>query len=449
MKSVSNISENSPLTLPPRARLVHVGPPKTGTTAVQRPCAQARSELFKNGVYYPGNKTTQRREIFSFRDHLSSNATAPQSSDAMMSHAGFKDSGSQWGQMLDGINKEKNKRIFISEEAIAAHFSDMHMAQFAEQLDRERIHIAITLRSFPDILLSQWNQTLKLRSRQTLEEWLSSFYGLSDMPLPIGQRRSLNFSELVERWVNVVGSDRITVVIPGRQDRDLLQDTFEQLLGLPGQTLIDKQASRGPRNRSLTTFEAEVIRRVNERLREIDGISWDLYAAVIKGNVAQDNGGAIRTMLAERCPKQDESRLLLPRWAAERAINEGKRHAEKIENSGVRVVGKLENLYAVPTAIAEDVPVLDDARLDMTVESLVGAVQGAAKIEKRAARRAHPVKNAVDTSGRQNAVANKRMESQDVALSFTTRDLYRAIKIRLKHKLRTGQSMQVRQRNNG
>lgn len=436
------IANDEPRLLLPRCtRLVHIGPPKTGTTDLQLACAQARSKLFDSGVYYPGNKASQRREIISFCHYLDGCRTTTKSSETSLSRAQLEQLAAGWEGMLCEINENNNKTIFISEEAIADHFSDEHIVQFARRVGRERIHVAVTLRSYPDMLLSRWNQTLKHRSSRTLEEWLNSFYELSAVSLPVIQRRSLDFSGLIERWANVVGPDKVTVVIPGRNDRDFLRSTFESLLGLPPQTLVDKQLASGPRNRSLTSTEAEMVRRVNERLEDIRGISWPLYASVMKGTALRGKGGAIRTMLAERHPTEGEDRLLLPRWAAERSISEGKRHAERIANIGVRTVGHLENLYATPTVVADNVPVVNDERLDMAVEALVGAVQAAAKIERRVATTTRTVNAAVDSPRKADSIRIRNLGPQDMASWFNTRELYRAMKIRLKYKFRTGRTM--------
>ena len=47
--------------LPPDAVLLHVGVHKTGTTAIQAALADARPELRRAGVLYPGKRKAQHR----------------------------------------------------------------------------------------------------------------------------------------------------------------------------------------------------------------------------------------------------------------------------------------------------------------------------------------------------------------------------------------------------
>ena len=47
--------------LPDGAVLLHIGPYKTGTTAIQVSLHQHRADLAAHGVLYPGTSTRQRR----------------------------------------------------------------------------------------------------------------------------------------------------------------------------------------------------------------------------------------------------------------------------------------------------------------------------------------------------------------------------------------------------
>lgn len=57
---------DDPWLLPPHATLFYVGPPKTGTTAVQAAGAACREELLGHGVRYPGIGLNHRKEVNAF-----------------------------------------------------------------------------------------------------------------------------------------------------------------------------------------------------------------------------------------------------------------------------------------------------------------------------------------------------------------------------------------------
>ncbi|HEY4377379.1 MAG TPA: hypothetical protein VGM93_09480, partial [Acidimicrobiales bacterium] len=55
--------------LPANAILVHIGPHKTGTTALQSMLDRGRSAMAEHGVLYPGTKGAHHDEARSLRQH--------------------------------------------------------------------------------------------------------------------------------------------------------------------------------------------------------------------------------------------------------------------------------------------------------------------------------------------------------------------------------------------
>src|SRR5699024_7178771 len=54
------------LLLPERARLLHIGPMKTGTTSLQSAASKLRARLLAHGVRYPGVTMNHRRAVGAF-----------------------------------------------------------------------------------------------------------------------------------------------------------------------------------------------------------------------------------------------------------------------------------------------------------------------------------------------------------------------------------------------
>jgi hypothetical protein len=52
-----------PLLVPEGTRLLHIGPPKTATTTVQRALNAARDDLLAQGVRYVGQRRRQARAL--------------------------------------------------------------------------------------------------------------------------------------------------------------------------------------------------------------------------------------------------------------------------------------------------------------------------------------------------------------------------------------------------
>ena len=58
-----------PTALPEGSVLLHIGPHKTGTTAIQGALAAARAELAEHGVTYPGHAGAHHAEARALRRH--------------------------------------------------------------------------------------------------------------------------------------------------------------------------------------------------------------------------------------------------------------------------------------------------------------------------------------------------------------------------------------------
>jgi hypothetical protein len=177
--------------------------------------------------------------------------------------------------------------------------------------------------------------------------------------------------ELVKRWVDVVGSKRVTVVVVDEQDRTILTTAFETLLDVRPGTL----RSAGAANRSLTFPEVETIRAFNRIWRERDWSGAD-YTRLVRFGAARH--------FQQRVPHPDEARLLTPEWAVERARAVQREMVDSIAALGVGVVGDLEAL--TDPSLARDVgvnePVTEVPR-DVVVALAAGLAKAVAEIPRR------------------------------------------------------------------
>src|SRR5690625_2591069 len=202
--------------------------------------------------------------------------------------------------------------------------------------------------------------------------------------------------------------------------------------------------------------EAEAIRRINELSYDAETTSWPMYRHVMWR-------GGINRLLGSRSPDTTEPRVLLPAWAAERAVTAGTAHAAEIEGSGVRIVGDLKALSAkpgVPQAIPETSA---ESAADIPVQLMSGALDGASRYESGLLRRIRRTQARADLEVAKRRKVQRRVRRlrrrtirdqveampaaqrpRSAARSYTTRDLVRALGMRVKHKVRTGKSMKLK-----
>jgi hypothetical protein len=316
------------LLLPEGTRLVHIGPPKTGTTSVQSAFDTGRDRLKAQGVHYAGRWRQPADAVLAVTSRPSTLGTTPPPIG-------------KWTSLLREIDGSKAARVVISSEFFADAQPDA-IRRVTRDLGPDRIHVVVTLRPLARIVASQWQQYVQSGARTALGPWLRA--ELADD----GKRISPTFwhrhrhDALIARWADVVGPDRVTAIVLDEQDHDLVLRVFEQLVGLRTGTL---QAVEELSNRSLTMPEIEVVRAFNVAFNEA-GLSKGLHTRVMRR-------GATRHLKMTRTPAPGEPRVELPQWALDRAGLVAAEIVPAIAASGVRVVGDLSRLLVVPRSRLE------------------------------------------------------------------------------------------------
>ena len=357
--------------LPAGARLLHIGLPKTGTTALQSTAQARREDLLAAGVRYPGGGVNHREAV-----------------SALMSRRwGWDGPGAvvpplrHWERLMGEVRAETRRRVWISHE-FAAEADDDTAARFVEELG-DQIEVVVTLRPFAAVLVSSWQQYLKGGTTHTFERWLRAV--LADPPelkvTPSFHRRN-DQAGVVGRWAAAAGADHVTAVVVDKGRPTQLTDAFEALLDLPPGFLVDSSLGGLQANRSMSSPESELMRQVNRAVKG-QGVEWGQYEALLRE-------GGIARLLQSRTPDAGETLLQLPRWAADRAAELGRRYADGIAASGVRVVGDLEVL-ARPVAGEDRLPartttVPVEAATAMVVGTLSAALGRGAFLADRAER---------------------------------------------------------------
>lgn len=399
------------LLLPQGTRLLHIGPPKTGTTTLQWAAAQARSTMYQHDAYYPGRRVNHRREVYAFMGRPDTRAkTVPQGGAYPASR--HVPPMAEWDTLMADVGSEPSRRILISYEAMARASTKM-ARRFVHKVGPDKAHVAITLRAPAALIPGRWTESLKSGLSDTFDDWLRRVYAADEVGKKISKpmRRYLDQGALVSRWARAVGPDNVTVVVVDKSNKELLTEAFEKLLGLPQETLADA-ADDGVANRSLSMPEAELLRRTNLNCRGI-GIPRHLYYELVYR-------GAVQRLMLQRKPEANEPRVRMPQWASDQAVADGKCYAQRIADSGVRVVGDLETLYRPPSTAEDESPATEtDYLLDIADETLAGAVLAAA--------------DQVETLRQ----AKSREKAED---TFSTRALMRAVARRIGYKVRTGRS---------
>lgn len=309
---------------PRGARVLHIGPHKTGTTSLQRAFHASRDAVSAQGVHYAGSTSQPIDEVLSLLGR--ENPKPPH---------GAPDSDRPWRNLVREVRDEPRTVLVSSEFLADARPAAMRAA--VDELADGSAFVLVTLRPLPLILPSQWQQYVQNGLKTGYEKWLKAM-----LRTPESTTLTPSFwwrhrhDELINRWAELVGPDRVVVVVLDPvEPLQLLRDA-EGLFSLEPHTL----PAPVTHNRSLTLPEIELIRQFNRQFAK-SGLPRSVHHHAIRFGAAR--------YLQQRTPRPDEPRLTTPRWAARTAARLGGQMAESIAASGVHVIGDLSTLSQVPT----------------------------------------------------------------------------------------------------
>lgn len=309
------------LLLPEGTCLLHIGPPKTGTTSLQAAFWGARRDALAQGVRYAGRSR-----------HESQAALA-----VARSTTGAPDRPTirQWHALADEVRRAKEPRVVLSSEALSYADSGAVHRVIGDLAPREP-RVIVTLRPLPKILPSAWQQFVKHGLDASYEAWLDAILNRPPAKITPLFWRQQRHDELVARWSGVVDPARVTVVVVDDRDHDGLLRTFEAFTGLRSGTLAPVKDLA---NRSLTAIEVEAVRALTQRLRA-EGFASAEIDRMVRGRSA--------AYLLTRRPDPAEPRIETPQWALDRAGEIAGEMIAAIGSSGVRVIGDLATLTVGP-----------------------------------------------------------------------------------------------------
>lgn len=319
-----NKGEFDHLLLPEGSNLLHIGPQKTGSTAIQATLHEARADLRRHGVVYPGKRARPSRAAAAGLGLSRPRGAAPARPQA-------------WDRLLKEVAAARDLRVCISHEAFG-RADDGRIDEIVAELGGERPHVLAVARRYDSYLPSQWQQRVKAQELRSYEEWLRLVLGENDGSY--GWRNVWvphHTVSLVQRWAARVGPDNVTLLIADDGDRSQLSRLFEGLLGLrPGMLKPLPRVA----NRSLSYHETELVRQLTQRLSE-QGVSDAEYRSLI-------HNGVIRHLVRSPFPEGDPRIPALPHWAMERVVELSDRRIEGLRDLDIRIVGDLELLRVDP-----------------------------------------------------------------------------------------------------
>jgi hypothetical protein len=341
---------------------LHIGVPKSGTTALQTAMSSRRRQLLRAGVNYPG---TSLNHTMAF--------------SAVMGRAGTTlyrtPRAGDWEAVVRSARVHPDARTVLSYE-LACVAEAQTASRIVADLGAGRCDVAITARPLAAMLPSIWQQYVKGGLRLDFETWATAV--LRDprrrKVTPSFEARH-DLGRVASIWASIVGPERVHVIVLEQGRPSQLAEGFERLLSLPEGALRLEPGAGIASNRALTACEVELARRVQVRLARAG------VGVAVRARVMADVAHGLQSRPA---PEGDAGATPVPPWVSDAGVRLGEEAALALGGLGVDVIGDLAALAAPARVTSAAAPV------DVSVDAVSRAVEAVAMLAARAQRKAAP-----------------------------------------------------------
>ena len=346
--------------IPEGSVLLHIGPQKTGSTAIQESLHNAREQLAELGVFYPG---PYRRPIEAGWAVLGLGAPLGRPEPRMET----------WNTLVDNLHASSLPRRILSNEDLSRG-SEAVVERIVRDVGADDIHLLYVARRYDQLLPSHWQERLKARVTLSFEDFLRTVLEGDPGSWEWRLMWECQFpDQVLASWGRFVPPERTTVIVLEGGDHDALPRAFEQLLDLPTGLLVAPDVVA---NRSYTFPEAEALRRIN-RVAAQEKWPDRRYLDLVRRGVAKHWTNSPRPPGAARIPG-------LPAWALDRVNDLADRQADALLASGCRLIGSPDSLRTRDRVTPYDGPMeLSEVPLDLLEEAFAALAERAASVRKR------------------------------------------------------------------
>jgi len=301
--------------------LLHVGPYKTGSTAIQNALFRQQNSLAEHGVAYPGQEYRAARPGWAVIDWAPISQKIPPISE--------------WEEFVAQVRGNSERRVCVSTEDFGSTGRPALARRIVNDLGGDNVHVVYVCRALHRVLPSHWQERVKsAMETRTYDEWLRSVL-LPEARDEAGTAfwRSHDLDRVAPAWLAAVPSERFHVVVTDDSDRALLRTTFEQMLGLPN-GYLELAADTG--NQSMSMNCVELLRQLNVVAKERQ---WPVreYRDLIRAGVFKELRAMSRSDFDEPIPA-------IPAWSLGPVAEIAQHRLDVIDRLGIQVIGDPECL---------------------------------------------------------------------------------------------------------
>ena len=337
--------------------MIHIGPPKTGSTSIQTTMAARREELAELGVLYPGSGVRAKFSGWAVMGARPRGMRKPRMAE--------------WDALVDEVNESGLKAV-VSSEAFG-RADEEAIGRMVDSFGADRVHVVAVGRRLDKALPSLYQEKVKKFLAMTYEEWLDYVLAGDDIDailasFPPGQQ----LAKTVAKWSVHLDPQRFHLICSDENNRALMPRSFERLLGLPDGFLEPVSSA----NESLDRTSVEMLRQLNAQ-KKSHGWSDDFYRKMVFY-------GAVKGLRQREWAPDDTKIPTPPEWALARIRTLADHTIASLAEQGPHVIGDLASLRPGEDVAAPDSPLVESPTIamDAAVAALAGAVDASWKLQQ-------------------------------------------------------------------
>lgn len=337
--------------------MIHIGPPKTGSTSIQTTMAARREELAELGVLYPGSGVRAKFSGWAVMGARPRGMRKPRMAE--------------WDALVDEVNESGLKAV-VSSEAFG-RADEEAIGRMVDSFGADRVHVVAVGRRLDKALPSLYQEKVKKFLAMTYEEWLDYVLAGDDIDailasFPPGQQ----LAKTVEKWSVHLDPQRFHLICSDENNRALMPRSFERLLALPDGFLEPVSSA----NESLDRTSVEMLRQLNAQ-KKSHGWSDDFYRKMVFY-------GAVKGLRQREWAPDDTKIPTPPEWALARIRTLADHTIASLAEQGPHVIGDLASLRPGEDVAAPDSPLVESPTIamDAAVAALAGAVDASWKLQQ-------------------------------------------------------------------
>ncbi|WP_340537545.1 hypothetical protein [Nocardioides sp. GXZ039] len=329
----------------PQRLYLHIGMQKTGTSYLQDAMLRSRERLADAGVdLVPPTKRECFELMVVVRDRYEARRD-PASDQAILD------------RFTRELDQATGGRAVFSQESLAGA-GPAQITRLLELCGDREVHVVVTARDLARQLSSSWQQELKAGSTVDLPSYLRQLRRAQRAGRGGHPWIHLDPPQVLARWAEALPADRLHLVTvpPSGSPTTVLLERFAHTIGFDPDLLEPEDS---PSNSSLGVVQAEVLRRVNERLPEEVHRRY-IYADVVKR-------GFSAGVLVKQQPRRIRVPTRLRPWCEE--VSEAQIVA--LGASGYQIRGRLDDLRCPDSAFTdEDLAVSEEEIAEATLAAV-------------------------------------------------------------------------------